>query len=352
LYAVDVDGGAPVRIAEGADSPTSSPDGMRIAYLVDGDDGQQVWVANADGTEAHEILGNEGNAVEGASGLQWSPTGDLLAITLNLGEAGGRPGIYTFAPDGSVLKQVVDGGIAPFWSPDGSQIAFTIPCDAQPDRWCEEGSELRTSWDPQPGDPRSGLAIANVANGSFGVFGFAASGPWHPLHGWVGDGVVAPVSDGEVLDRVAQGEVVNGWPDTSRNHGGIYSFDGSTCGSEPGSYCNMTPTGAWMHNGYGSGAVDIWLQVLPEGSVTGQGTAIAVAGHAGIYRRIDDRRERWTVDIAEATISIRLKAEPGASPSDLADARAIIASMRAEPQDNYLGFRLVFILANNQWDSG
>lgn len=50
-------------------------------------------------------------------------------------------------------------------------------------------------------------------------------------------------------------------------------------------------------------------------------------------------------------IAIRLEARPGTSQADLADAHAIVDSMRAEPWDNGLGFRLVFTLTNNAWDS-
>ena len=64
-----------------------------------------MWVTNADGTDAHEVLANEETVLAGGSGLQWSPAGDLLAIKLDLGEPGGRPGIYSFAPDGSNLRR-------------------------------------------------------------------------------------------------------------------------------------------------------------------------------------------------------------------------------------------------------
>jgi hypothetical protein len=51
-------------------------------------------------------------------------------------------------------------------------------------------------------------------------------------------------------------------------------------------------------------------------------------------------------------IDISLTAEPGTSQPDLAEAHAIIDSIRAEPSDNNLGFRLVFTLTTSDWDSG
>ena len=142
------------------------------------------------------------------------------------------------------------------------------------------------------------------------------------------------------------GEVRLGWPDTSRNPAGVYSWDGSLCASN---FCIV----GFMHNGYGSGDVEIRIEVVPGGPITDDGaTAVTVAGHDGIYRRIDARLEEWIVDIQGTTIAIRLKARPGTSPTDLAEAHAIIASIRAEPRDNVVGFRLVFTLTTNDWDSG
>jgi hypothetical protein len=146
------------------------------------------------------------------------------------------------------------------------------------------------------------------------------------------------------------GEVVHGWPNTSRNLPGVYSWNGSRCA---GPYCTISPAGGFMHNGYGSGDVEIRLEVVPEGTISADGaTAVTVAGHDGIYRRIDARREEWIVDIDGTTIAIRLTARPGTSQTDLSDAYAIIESMRTEAQDSVLGFRLLFTLATNEWDSG
>jgi Tol biopolymer transport system component len=142
-----------------------------------------VWVANSDGTDARKILSQEyGRFGPGVTGLQWSPAGDRLALGLGDHKGGGRPVIFTFSPDpdGSNFTPLIDGGISPFWSPDGSQIAYTIPCDEQPDGWCPEGSIRRSEWDPQPGDSQAGLAIVDADGSNVRELGFAASGPWHP----------------------------------------------------------------------------------------------------------------------------------------------------------------------------
>jgi hypothetical protein len=208
LYLVDAEGGRPVRLPVPLDgsAPTFSPDGMQIAYLVTGDDEEgHVWVADVDGSEAHEILAIEATAFRGVSGLQWSPAGDRLAIGLGMARGGGRPAIYTFAPDGSDFTQVITGGISPYWSPDGSQIAYTIPCDEHPDGWCPEGSILRSEFDPQPGESPAGLAIADADGSNVRAFGFAASGPWHPAP--ANQPTPSPAPSESVLRSLLDGEV-------------------------------------------------------------------------------------------------------------------------------------------------
>jgi len=153
--------------------------------------------------------------------------------------------------------------------------------------------------------------------------------------------------------------VVHGWPGTSRNAAGVYSFDGYRCGSgRPKGSCD---SGHFMHNGYGSGDVLMRLLVKDRGASNqaeagsesaGDRVAALVAGHEAIYQRLDERHERWIVDIEGTTIVIRLDAERGTSRADMSDAHAIIDSMHTEPSERKLGFKVVFTLTNNDWDSG
>lgn len=176
LFVIDAQGGRPIPLpipdhVDVASAPTFSPDGKRIAFLA-GNGSAEVWVANADGSDAHEILANEPTELRDPTGLKWSPAGDRLVIGVGTHETGGGS-IYTFAPDGSNFTKVIVGGSSPVWSPDGSRIAYTIQCDRDPTFTCAQ-------FDPQAGLKPAGLAIADADGSNIRPFGFAASGLWHP----------------------------------------------------------------------------------------------------------------------------------------------------------------------------
>jgi hypothetical protein len=155
LYVVDVEGGQPVQVAREGDYPTFSPDGTQIAYLTYGEREGHLWVADADGSDAHEILADEAKVLDGVTGLQWSPAGQRIAMANSVQ---GSLAIYTVAPDGSDFTKVITGGFRPYWSPDGSQIAYTVP----------------------GGSHGHSLTIADADGSNVREFGFGFAGPWHP----------------------------------------------------------------------------------------------------------------------------------------------------------------------------
>lgn len=162
LFAVDADGGPSQVLWESqlpyngiVRDPTFSPDGAQIA-VVDGncDNSHSVWIMNADGSAAHQIVTANGTPLGGGHvyGLAWSPTGDRIAL-------GFEGGIYIFATDGSGFTQVTHGDW-PFWSPDGTRIVYGNPCSTH--------------------DNSCGLNVADVDGSHVLRYSGATSGPWHP----------------------------------------------------------------------------------------------------------------------------------------------------------------------------
>jgi len=210
LYAVDAQGGsAKVLLADansGIRAPAYAPDGTRLAYINGGGDhSNSVWLMNADGSDAHPIVWNESDRWPGhVSGLTWSPAGDRIALGL-----GGK--IYTFATDGSDFTQIAGGDTTcvsaetcainlpksaelPYWSPDGSRIAYTTGC--------VDGARATN---------RDGchLAIADADGSNVLVFGFASSGPWHPARRQSGGGANASTAAAAAIPTPTPGQPVS-----------------------------------------------------------------------------------------------------------------------------------------------
>jgi Tol biopolymer transport system component len=113
-------------------SPIWSPDGKYIAFGcyysrgvyddVYPQDGYEICVAQADGTEYRRLTANDRKDAQPA----WSPDGKQIAFV-----SSGFEGkvfsdtIMLINPDGSGLVKVVDGQGPPAWSPDGKYIAYS-----------------------------------------------------------------------------------------------------------------------------------------------------------------------------------------------------------------------------------
>lgn len=117
IYTVQADGTGLTRLTNDPAldlQPRWSPDGSQIAYL----HGSQLWVMDADGTDAHQVAGY---AEE--SQLSWSPDASRIAYVKN-------GAIWVVGADGTnpheVVAQVAPGYAheAPDWSPDGTRIAY------------------------------------------------------------------------------------------------------------------------------------------------------------------------------------------------------------------------------------
>ena len=96
--------------------PTWSRDGRRVAFIRDPDDDHsELWVADANGRNAHRLL-----RADVLQHPEWSPNGRWIALRLDssiavVPSSGGHPRLVAWAGSSSF----------PTWSPDGAQLAFT-----------------------------------------------------------------------------------------------------------------------------------------------------------------------------------------------------------------------------------
>jgi TolB protein len=127
VFAVSVEGGTP-RLAASAPgrSPSLSPDGTRVLYLVGPWTSTALAIADADGSHARTIAGGRATAWNGT----WSPDGRRVAYAygdstrvlqvhvINSDGSGDRAVTHTTAEEGSAQM--------PAWSPDARRLAVQV----------------------------------------------------------------------------------------------------------------------------------------------------------------------------------------------------------------------------------
>ncbi|MYS21921.1 hypothetical protein GTW78_17410, partial [Streptomyces sp. SID4948] len=120
----------PRRIVPGGtcdELPVWAPDRATFAFTRAGASSTAVWVANADGSDPHEVAPISGGKVS------WSPDGTRLAVTR---VTGGVSRIYTVSVSDGSAQPVTSGTEDvkdPAWSPDGTRLAVCI--QAAPGLW-------------------------------------------------------------------------------------------------------------------------------------------------------------------------------------------------------------------------
>jgi TolB protein len=126
IYSIDLETRRITKLVSGGVNtyPVWSPDGKKLAFRgMLGETNSEVFVANADGSDPHNITNDP--AFDGWPA--WSPDGSRIAFASNRGNQNYQ--IYTMNPDGSdvQLATSTEGrGTAPKWSPDGKMLFYTI----------------------------------------------------------------------------------------------------------------------------------------------------------------------------------------------------------------------------------
>jgi dipeptidyl aminopeptidase/acylaminoacyl peptidase len=114
IWAVPLNGGAPLMVAEG-DAPAISSAG-RLAYTKEG----QVWSAPLEGGKPERLFFDRGKD----SDLRWSPDGSRLAFVSNRGD---HAFVGVFSSKNAPLVYLAPSTGAdssPRWSPDGMRLVF------------------------------------------------------------------------------------------------------------------------------------------------------------------------------------------------------------------------------------
>lgn len=162
---------------------TWSPNGTQIAF-VSSRNGEvpQIFLMRSDGSDVRQLTHDASNK----SQLAWSPAGDRIAFVRTPARGGDRE-IYSLKPNGTGLTNLTQDptnfDLAPAWSPDGSQIAYSGPFQQKSvgqDLWImnADGSNKHAlthedngysdgaypSWSPD------GTAIAFAANNGSGYY--------------------------------------------------------------------------------------------------------------------------------------------------------------------------------------
>jgi Tol biopolymer transport system component len=100
-------------------NPQFSPDGRRLVFMSDrGGRGDELWVANADGSGAARIVEATGRPL---GGPQWSPNRSLIAYDARNDD--GSQGIYVVDSAGGAPRHVTSGN-QPTWSRNGAWLYF------------------------------------------------------------------------------------------------------------------------------------------------------------------------------------------------------------------------------------
>jgi dipeptidyl aminopeptidase/acylaminoacyl peptidase len=197
--------------------PVWSPDGTRLAFLVDGDPGRQDLV-HTDTSGGDRVVAAGGLVVPAFFQQGWSPDGTQLTYS-SLVE-GGTSRVFVAQADGSGATQVGDPSMPagdPAWSPDGRSIAF-------------RGGSATTA-PVEPNDPaRRGLYVMDADGSNVRLVSPGAdSSPddvWMPLWSPDSSSIVAHavdhpgdmtadiwvfLADGQGESRISDGDSDNYW---------------------------------------------------------------------------------------------------------------------------------------------
>lgn len=158
--------------------PAFSPDGLKIAFRSDASGATEIWVADADGKNSHQLTGLSGPFVDNPT---WSPDGQELAFDCR---SSGHDSICMMPAQGGAIRHPVPWNSderLPVFSLDGKALLFTsersgapeiyrVPLDSPHPEISPVSPGLRAAVIPTQGvllsaraEPQSGLYTQKVS---------------------------------------------------------------------------------------------------------------------------------------------------------------------------------------------
>lgn len=131
LYSIPVTGGTPQRVSVsgGTDTgtPSYSPDGRRIAFTSDRAGPPEIYIMDADGTNADMFTTYSFSSKNYRSNPDWSPDGLNIAYQAYYPDASGNFQVFTMSLRDRTPKQLTSDGENedPSWAPDARHLVFT-----------------------------------------------------------------------------------------------------------------------------------------------------------------------------------------------------------------------------------
>ena len=113
LYTVPIDGGDAKAIASGLPfegQAKFSPDGKRIAYVSDRDGAENLWIANADGSDPRQLTRDKQAQYTSPS---WTPDGDYVLVSKQESPLGSPFDLWMYHSKGGAGVQVTRGKAKP-----------------------------------------------------------------------------------------------------------------------------------------------------------------------------------------------------------------------------------------------
>ena len=105
-------------------TPTVGVTDREVAFLSDSGGHANLWIVDAETGDLRQITQERDPAV--ALGVPiWSPDGRSIAFVSSRGNSGLGFGVWTVAPDGGNLRQLVRRGLGVTWSPDSQLLYYS-----------------------------------------------------------------------------------------------------------------------------------------------------------------------------------------------------------------------------------